>query len=387
MMRHPVQAALVAMALACPSLAQAVDQPKPGAPVQADGAPAVPPVSPAPKMSYEQAVEAGRRALDSKDNDAAVAAYDAALEARPDSAAAAFNRGVALYRAGRFKEAAEAFRDSGAKASSGERTSEALEKSSTFNRAASYYGATKAQAEAAERMLAEARQGGKDAPAAAADPQVNPAELKQAIDDAKASFDAFRDAAYGDDADLESRANAEQARRLVKALEELRKQQEERQKQQQKQEQQDKQEQQENKDKQQQQQQQQQDGQQQQQQDQHQQQDGSDEQPKDQSKPDDGSKNEQQKQDASKDEQKPKEQQSEDQQPKEQPPQDAGSPQDSAKQDDAKGAPAAERGDMTKDEADRLLQGVRDRERRRRAEQQRREQDQAARGRKPIKDW
>lgn len=359
MMRHPVQAALVAMALACPSLAQAVDQPKPGAPVQADGAPAVPPVSPAPKMSYEQAVEAGRRALDSKDNDAAVAAYDAALEARPDSAAAAFNRGVALYRAGRFKEAAEAFRDSGAKASSGERTSEALEKSSTFNRAASYYGATKAQAEAAERMLAEARQGGKDAPAAAADPQVNPAELKQAIDDAKASFDAFRDAAYGDDADLESRANAEQARRLVKALEELRKQQEERQKQQQKQE----------------------------QQDQHQQQDGSDEQPKDQSKPDDGSKNEQQKQDASKDEQKPKEQQSEEQQPKEQPPQDAGSPQDSAKQDDAKGAPAAERGDMTKDEADRLLQGVRDRERRRRAEQQRREQDQAARGRKPIKDW
>jgi hypothetical protein len=44
---------------------------------------------------------------------------------------------------------------------------------------------------------------------------------------------------------------------------------------------------------------------------------------------------------------------------------------------------------MTKDEADRLLQGVRDREQKRRVEQERRAEQQAknARGRKPIKDW
>ena len=44
---------------------------------------------------------------------------------------------------------------------------------------------------------------------------------------------------------------------------------------------------------------------------------------------------------------------------------------------------------MTKDEADRLLQAVRDREQKRRVEQERRAEQQAknARGRKPIKDW
>jgi hypothetical protein len=42
---------------------------------------------------------------------------------------------------------------------------------------------------------------------------------------------------------------------------------------------------------------------------------------------------------------------------------------------------------MTKEEADRLLQAVRDRERRRRAEQERRAQEQASRGRAPAKDW
>jgi hypothetical protein len=42
---------------------------------------------------------------------------------------------------------------------------------------------------------------------------------------------------------------------------------------------------------------------------------------------------------------------------------------------------------MTKDQADRLLQSVRDRERERRAAQERKVQAEAARGRKPTKDW
>jgi hypothetical protein len=42
---------------------------------------------------------------------------------------------------------------------------------------------------------------------------------------------------------------------------------------------------------------------------------------------------------------------------------------------------------MTKEQADRLLQAVRDRERERRAAQERKAQAEAGRGRPPIKDW
>jgi hypothetical protein len=42
---------------------------------------------------------------------------------------------------------------------------------------------------------------------------------------------------------------------------------------------------------------------------------------------------------------------------------------------------------MTKEQADRLLQAVRDRERERRAAQERKAQAEARRGRPPIKDW
>lgn len=342
-----------------------------------------------PTMSFEDAVRAGRRALDANDNDAAVAAYDAALQARPDSAEAAFNRGVALYRAGRFKEAIDAFKGSGEKASTGERTDAALESSSKFNRAASFYGATKAQAEAAQRMLEQAREreaagdGPSDAPTA---PAVDPEQLKQAIDDARQSFENFRDASYGDAADLDSRANAEQARRLVRALQELQQQQ---QQQQSKQGQDRKQDQQQN-----------QDQQNQDQQNQDQQQQDSDQQKPDQqgAEPQDQQpkRDETPKADEGQDGRQKDEPQG--QEPKQDEPKQEQGAQEDGKQEerqqepkqDGQQQPAESRranGEMTKDEADRLLQGVRDRERRRRTEQQRREQEQAARGRKPIKDW
>ena len=332
------------------------------------------PAQPPAPQDFATAVRAGKAALDAGDADGAITAYEAAKSARPDSAEAAYNLGVALYRGGKFREAAAAFKKSADLASSGERTDPALNSASLFNKAASFYGATRDQAAAAQQVLEKAAAGDQ----AGAAPPVDPKALEQAITDAKESLRSFKDAAFADETDLGSRANAEQASRLVRALEELQRQQQ--QQQQQQQDDQQKQDQQ-NKD---------QDQNQDQSEDQknEDQQNQDNQQSDDQQKPKDGEQDKKdQKQQPGADEQKPQEQQQKDQQQKDQPQQDQGDD----KQDDSKSdaQPKPNDGNMTKDEADRLLQAVRDREQKRRAEQERRAEQQAknARGRKPIKDW
>jgi hypothetical protein len=287
-------------------------------------------------------------------NDPEVDRWEAAVAAQPDSAAAHYNLGVARYRAGQFKEAADSFKRAGEVASGADSPDPALAASSAYNRAASFYGSTREQAEAAQRMLeAKEREGAAEGAGAPIDPEA----LKQAIADATASFDGFRDAAYADPSDLGSRANAEQSRRLIRALEEL-----QRQQQQQQNEKQQPQDQQDAKD-------------------QEQPQDG--EQPKPQDAPSEERPQDQEGKDGGADDEKEREAQQQQQQgqPRQDPPADRPQELEAAKQQPAKP------GEMTKEEADRLLQGVRDRERRRRAEQDRRAQEQATRGRAPVKDW
>jgi hypothetical protein len=287
-------------------------------------------------------------------NDPEVDRWEAAVAAQPDSAAAHYNLGVARYRAGQFKEAADSFKRAGEVASGADSPDPALAASSAYNRAASFYGSTREQAEAAQRMLeAKEREGAAEGAGAPIDPEA----LKQAIADATASFDGFRDAAYADPSDLGSRANAEQSRRLIRALEEL-----QRQQQQQQNEKQQPQDQQDAKD-------------------QEQPQDG--EQPKPQDAPSEERPQDQEGRDGGADDEKEREAQQQQQQgqPRQDPPADRPQELEAAKQQPAKP------GEMTKEEADRLLQGVRDRERRRRAEQDRRAQEQATRGRAPVKDW
>jgi colicin import membrane protein len=290
-------------------------------------------------------------------NDPEVDRWEAAVAAQPDSAAAHYNLGVARYRAGQFKEAADSFKRAGEVASGADSPDPALAASSAYNRAASFYGSTREQAEAAQRMLeAKEREGAAEGAGAPIDPEA----LKQAIADATASFDGFRDAAYADPSDLGSRANAEQSRRLIRALEELQRQQQ--QQQQQQNEKQQPQDQQDAKD-------------------QEQPQDG--EQPKPQDAPSEERPQDQEGKDGGADDEKEREAQQQQQQgqPRQDPPADRPQELEAAKQQPAKP------GEMTKEEADRLLQGVRDRERRRRAEQDRRAQEQATRGRAPVKDW
>ena len=213
---------MTALLVACASAAHAQQA------AQAPAAPAAAPTNdaPPPAADFDAAVRAGRAALDAGDNDAAATAFESALGARPTSAEAAYNLGVALYRGGKFKEAATQFARAGASASGGERANAALSASSQYNRAASFYGATREQAEAAQRMLEQQKAAGAtdtqqapDAPGAPVDPEA----LKQAIKDAGESLKGFKDAAYADPTDKESRANAEQSRRLLRALQELQK--------------------------------------------------------------------------------------------------------------------------------------------------------------------
>lgn len=301
------------------------------------------PAAPAAPADFGTLVAEARARMEAGDFQAAAERYAAAAAARPGSAPASYNEGVALYRAGRFADAAAAFKRAGQAASEGEKTDASLEANSRFNRAASTYGATRAQAEAAERMIQTQRAA---SPGDAAAPgestsAVDPKELEQAIKDAQASFEGFRDAARGAPDDLQARRNAEQSRRLLRALEELKRQQQQQEQQQQN----------------------------------DQQQQGDQKPPKQDDQPQDAPP-----QDGSGDQpQEPKpapEPQPKDGTPPEQPPKDA-APQ---------GTPREQ--EMTKEDADRLLQAVRDRERERRAAQEKRAQQAEARNRRPpAKDW
>jgi Ca-activated chloride channel family protein len=304
------------------------------------------PAAPAAPADFGTLVAEARARMEAGDFQAAAERYAAAAAARPGSAPASYNEGVALYRAGRFADAAAAFKRAGQAASEGEKTDASLEANSRFNRAASTYGATRAQAEAAERMIQTQRAA---SPGDAAAPgestsAVDPKELEQAIKDAQASFEGFRDAARGAPDDLQARRNAEQSRRLLRALEELKRQQQQQEQQQQND----------------------------QQQQGDQKQPTQDDQPQDAppTNPQDGSGDQPQ-------EPKPApEPQPKDGTPPEQPPKDS----------TARGTPREQ--DMTKEDADRLLQAVRDRERERRAAQEKRAQQAEARNRRPpAKDW
>ncbi|MFM8642445.1 MAG: tetratricopeptide repeat protein [Phycisphaerales bacterium] len=319
------------------------------------------PMPPAPPpASFSTIVREARAKLDAGDFAGAAERYAEALRARPEAAAAAYNQGVALYREGKYADAARTFSQAAEIASEGTKTDPVVEARSTYNKAASHYRATKAQAEAAERMLASEGAKVLDGAEAPAKEPVDPEALKAAIEDAQKSLQGFKDAALNDPTDRDARANAQQSLRLLRALEELRKQQE----------------------------QQKQDQDQEQKQDQEQQQ----QQQQDQQQPKDQKQQEQQQQ---------KDPQSGDQ-GEAQPPKDPGDSKDQPKQEPSDGEqdapkqpadqppppkPSGERpGEMTKQEADRLLQAIRDRERERRAEQERAAAVPRNR-RPPAKDW
>jgi hypothetical protein len=339
-------------------LALALQVPPQAEPIPAQPAPAPPSdiAPPASPESFSTIVREARAKLDAGDFAGAAERYAEALRARPEASAAAYNQGVALYRDGKYADAARAFAQAAEIASEGQKTDAAVEARSTYNKAASHYRATKAQAQAAERLVKSAAAADPSGESQAPKEPVDPEALKAAIEDAQKSLQGFKDAALNDPSDRDARANAQQSLRLLRALEELRKQQEQQQQQQQQQNEQ--------------QEQQKQDQQQQDPQQQQQQQD-------DQQKQDQGQEQKNQGQQEQDQQQQPQPSPTEgDQQPPEKPAEQPPPPK-----------PSGERpGEMTKQEADRLLQAVRDRERERRADQERAAAVPKNR-RPPAKDW
>jgi len=181
-----------------------------------------PPVQPAPAQQSEIAkrrtidrdafrasAREGLQALDAKEYAKAQTAFTAAISADPTDPRAAYNRGVAAYRSDDFPVAGESFAASG---SSGDA---ALAASSMYNQGTASFAQ-------ALRMLP------KESGAQGAQ---QPPDLKPAIDALKTALTHFKDAVAADQRDLDSRFNAELAQRLLRQLE---KQQEEQKQQQEK---------------------------------------------------------------------------------------------------------------------------------------------------------
>ena len=334
------------------------------------------PRKPADLAAFRTAVGEARIAMDAGDFAAAEKAYAQAITADPSNSRARFNRGVAQYKGGNLKGASESF------AAAAQIGDAELAANAMFNQGNAVY------ADALKQIGADQPKGtaGESAPVS---PQ---ADLKPAIEAVTSAFTHFKDAASADQLDVDARVNAETAARLLKNLEEMKKKQDEQKKEEEKKDQDKK-------------------------QDQDQKQDQNQDQKQDQKKD--------QKQDDKKNEQgKPKDDQSKDGQPKDDEKNDKkGEKKDEKKPSESKPdetkdgkekspkeqgqsekpdqtqdkQPQAEKqpqaGDpvkdapLTKQDAERLLQAVRDREKARKEVKEAKELAQPARRTPASKDW
>ena len=325
-------------------------------------------VAGAPPSSRGTAAEIGasilraESAMTSEDWPVAAAAWAEVGRLDPTLAGAAYNQGVARYRAGAFEKAAESFQKS---AELGDAN---LAAQSMYNEGTARY------AEALQRLNA-ASPGANDPTAKpaldptadpTADPKADPSSsadpMKETIKRVEDSLSHFRDAIDADQGNRDARVNAELAARLLRQLREVQQQQQDQQPQDQEQ-------------------------QDQQPQDQQQQ----DQQPQDQ-QPQDQQQQDQQQQDQQPQDQQPQDQEPQDQEQETQEPGTSEEKDGESEDATADGEPSSEDADasaekprMTKEEAERLLQSVRDKERQRRQEKAKKD---AAGPRTPVKkDW
>ncbi len=199
-----------------------------GASVQKQNAPAIPSVTTPAKnakptveprkvvdsAAFRAAVAEARKAMDAGDFVAAEKAYAQAIAADPSNSRAQFNQGVAQYKNQNLQGSSESF------AAAGQIGDPGVAESAMFNQGdAAYSGAI---------QIIDSDDFKKPSDPAQQD-QENP-KRKEAIDAAmKAASTAlthFKDAASADQLDLDARYNAEAATRLLKMLEEEKKEEE-----------------------------------------------------------------------------------------------------------------------------------------------------------------
>jgi Ca-activated chloride channel family protein len=279
-----------------------------------------------------------RKAVADEQYEKAIERYARLREVMPEAPEVPYDMGVAAYRAGDLDRAAELFGEALTMAQE-----QSLRAKSAYNLGTTAYA----------RNLRPAP------PQGAQDPG---GQLDNAIDELRGALDHYRQVLDVDPESEDAKANAELTYRRLKRLEELRKQLQKQQQQQQ-----------------------QQGG----QQDQNRPRDNQDQQqqgpegkqpPPQQDQPQPG----EQQQPEQQQQQQQQEQQKEGQQPPQQDQQAGDAGQAQQQTEEAEDATAGQRRDMSREEAERLLQSVRDKERRRHEEMARREQ-----GRRPPveKDW
>ncbi len=312
-------------------------------------APPVPSTPPSPAAakptSVTKLIDQAKASFEAGDFDSAIEFYKQAGDLLPLLPQISYNQAVANYRKGDFQRAAELFNEAILLSEDPE-----LQNKARYNLGNAMY-------EQARPYMASETD-----PPDPPDPQQNAAQLEEATKGLEKALSHYKQAVNADPGDLDARHNAELSHQLLKQLREL-------QEQQQQQQQQDSQDQQEQQDQQQSQEKQQQD------------QEGQDQQDQQQQSQSQSGEEEQQQQ---------LPQQSEGEEPKEEP-QPQTTPDEQEGKDEQQEQPQSDaaheesdRQPMSKEQAERLLQSVRDKERQRRSELARREAGKRSR---VDKDW
>lgn len=160
--------------------------------------------------SPSDATRSAMRALKAGDYPRAIELYETAKQQMPESPEIAYNLGVAHYRNGDFQRAAGAFRDAVSISNDGSIRSRAI-----YNMGNAAY---------AESLKALQTQG---------DPTQSQNQLQQATDLLKEALDQYKKAMSADPTDEDARANAELSHKFLKQLQQLQEQQQQQQQQQQ----------------------------------------------------------------------------------------------------------------------------------------------------------
>lgn len=169
------------------------------------------------RAAFRDSIRRANAAMQSGEYANAAAAYAEAMNADPTHAAAAYNRGVAEYRAGQLDEAANSFAEA---ASLGDA---ALAADAMFNQGNATYQSALRALEGGAPAADPAGAAGAQQPAQATGAQPDLAAATEAVSQA---LTHYKDAIAANPSDVDSRANAELAHMLLKQLRDMQEKQE-----------------------------------------------------------------------------------------------------------------------------------------------------------------
>jgi Ca-activated chloride channel family protein len=162
------------------------------------------------RAAFREAVTRANAAMKASQYAEAASAFAEAMDADPTSAAAAYNKGVAEYRAGKLDDASASFSEAATRGDA------ALAADAMFNQGNATYQSALRALDGAPDESDPAVPAASSSNGAAAQP-----DLKAATDAVSKALTHYKDAIAANPGDIDSRANAELAHTLLKRLEEM----------------------------------------------------------------------------------------------------------------------------------------------------------------------